>query len=72
MAPLYSVSPKADGWVVYDVNTGFVLVLDGEEQSGLSFEEAERVADQLNSAAIDKLMSSVANDRDEESAGPRR
>ncbi len=72
MAPLYSVSPKDDGWVVYDVHTGRVLVRDGEALSGLSFEEAERLADQLNNQAIENLVSSAANDHGEESTGPWR
>ncbi len=64
MAPLYSVKPAANGWLVYNVFTGHVLVVDGREQAGLTLEQAEAVADGLNYKAVKQLVS-AANDHDE-------
>ncbi|HEY4029333.1 MAG TPA: hypothetical protein VGM25_03235 [Caulobacteraceae bacterium] len=62
MGSLYSVKAADDGWFVYEVRSGEVLTLDGREQAGLSLEQAEQVADQLNGEAVAWLMGSVAND----------
>jgi hypothetical protein len=62
MAPLYSVRPAPDGWLVFDILTGEVLVLDGRLQSGLPFQEADALVDRLNGAAIGELLSAPAND----------
>ena len=70
MAPLYSVKPERGGWLVYDVQTGRVLTLDGREQAGLSLEQAEEVADRLNGEAIERLLASAANDPDEADGAP--
>ena len=68
MAPLYSVRPGAGGWIVFDILTGDVLVLDGREQTDLSFQDADALVDQLNGAAIGELLSSPANDLEETNA----
>jgi hypothetical protein len=63
MAPLYSLKPADKGWMVYDVFTGQVLVLDGREQSGLTEAEAEAVVGRLNYVAVEQLVSPAAQAR---------
>ena len=61
MAPLYSVKPADGGWLVYNVFTGHVLVIDGREQADLTLEQAEAVVRPLNYKAVEQLVS-AAND----------
>jgi len=57
MAPLYSLKPGSDGWLVYNVFTLEVLVLDGREQAGLTEQQADAIVDRLNYIAVEQLVS---------------
>jgi len=70
MDPLYSLRPADNGWSVFNVFTGAVLVVDGREQTGLTFELAEAVVDELNYRAVEQLVSSAANDADGTAGAP--
>ena len=59
MGPLYSVRPAEGGWLVYDVFTGHVLVVDGREQTSLTLEQAEAVVDRLNYQAVEQLVAAA-------------
>jgi hypothetical protein len=63
MAPLYSLKSVDDGWLVYNVFTHEVLVLEGREQSGLTEEQAESVVGRLNYVAVEQLVSPTAKRR---------
>jgi hypothetical protein len=58
MAPLYSLKPDKSGWLVYNVFTLEVLVMDGREQAGLTEEQADAIVDRLNHIAVEQLVSS--------------
>jgi hypothetical protein len=61
MAPLYSLKPADSGWLVYEVFTRKVLVVDGREQVGLTEQQAESIVVRLNYIAVEQLVSSTAD-----------
>jgi hypothetical protein len=63
MAPLYSLKSVDDGWLIYNVFTREVLVLEGRVQSGLAEEQAESIVRRLNYIAVEQLVSPTAKRR---------
>ncbi len=46
---LYNIEKRDDGWAVIDVRTGVTAVENGVQLIGMSFEEADDLADLLTS-----------------------
>ncbi len=46
---LYNIEKRDDGWAVIDVRTGVAAVENGVELIGMSFEDADDMADLLTS-----------------------
>ena len=46
---LYNIEKRDDGWAVIDVRTGVAAVENGVQLIGMSFEEADDLADLLTS-----------------------
>ena len=48
MAARYDIHHDPDGWTVYDTTTGLPAAVNGVNQTGLSVEDADDLADLLN------------------------
>lgn len=48
MTAQYDINDAVTGWYVYDVKTGIPAKVDDRPQVGMSFEDADDLADLLN------------------------
>ena len=48
----FDIRPDANGWTIYDRETGRPASIDGEDTVGLSREAADQIADLLNTLAF--------------------